>query len=258
MADVVGRRLLLSASEIQALTGWPSALVQDYLQLQEMLTDVAEEINSGNSQLEALSSQDITGRNNARDISLLKVQLDSLSLSLAKLRAEARARQEVIIAPAPVRRGKAEPLPDRVGPVQMPAASRQRFRDVQAFYPGKGFMLSIEGADTSNPAILHSYNVASAARTAPGEYTITLDVATHQGVPVTDWVPAANLRVGDLTTTFSHRIDALAPNQFVLSVFELGLDTVGGKVTRTAYDLQAGDYVDVMALVSQNNRVPKR
>lgn len=44
--DPYKRRLALNATEIQVLTGWPDAMVQDYLNILEELLEITEEFNA--------------------------------------------------------------------------------------------------------------------------------------------------------------------------------------------------------------------
>ena len=84
MAEVttpLTRRLILSASEVKAMTGWPSAMVEDYIEILRDLIILVEAINAG-----------------AGDILELQEEVDLLTAAVASLEARVQQNEDDIDA----------------------------------------------------------------------------------------------------------------------------------------------------------------
>lgn len=228
MADPIGRRLVLSAQELRSLTNWPESMIEDYLAIVEQLREVTVEAND--------NEEGNTDRFQANTALIAELQS-----AVAQLRAKVNGA---------LSQGSDTDLSGH----REAAINRGRERDLRSFYPAKGAAVKLEGQGGSDPTIISRYNIASVTRTGTGVYEVTLTQNECQGVDiVSEGFLVDSSRIASATCI----VDTVptAPNQYIVTVYELGVS--GASVTKTPVDIAIGDYIDLVLLISINDRPPK-
>lgn len=126
-------------------------------------------------------------------------------------------------------------------------------------FPSKAFFAQIEGAGGSDPTVTKDYNSASVVRQGAGIYRATLTQETFEGInlidnslPFLSW----NIAATGTTDVYQCNISAVSSTQFDINVFEI---TQGGgsDLVATAYDIIAGDLVNIGLFLNVNRGLPR-
>lgn len=240
-------RLRLSASDLRALMPeWPDSLVNDYIEIFAELEDIISDLN------QALT-----------DIGTLFDDYENLNSDLAGVRglvAQLRAKVNRFGRTLEMLTTQVPNLEQQVASAELAkirARVVQSVRDYKAWLPAKGVMLRIEGAGAGNPTVTNDYNVSTVTRTAPGIYQVTVSQADYftQNM-LSNSVFAHSKIIDPLTSSFDVETVVTGADTFEIRVYEMIVMLTN--VTRSAFDLQAGDFVDVQALFSINSTLPPR
>lgn len=123
-------------------------------------------------------------------------------------------------------------------------------------YPVKGCMLRFQGAGAANPSVLTSYN-CSVARNAAGVYRVTLAASTAFGVSIsTHGVKTLSHLIAPIAATdlFDAQVTIVSATVFDIKTYSI-IQGAGTTLTRAAYDIIAGDFIDFSILVNAGSGV---
>lgn len=246
MVDPVSFRLSLSATEVKELTGWPDAMVEDYIQILEDLTDIINDLNNNTSNITQLFT----------DYANINSDLSGVRTLAAKVRAKNNAlSKEIKGFSSQIANLKQQQASSELAKVR--ARLVQSVRDYKSWLPAKTVLLRIEGAGAGNPTVTNDYNVASVTRTGAGIYEVTVSQPTYFTVnALANSVFAHSSIIDPLTSSYQVETVVTGTSTFEIRVYELTVS--GAAVQRGAYDILAGDFVDVQALFSINDNLPPR
>lgn len=240
-------RLRLSAADLRSLVPeWPDALVNDYIEIFAELEQIINDLNQALIDIVTLFD----------DYANLNADLAGVRGLVAQLRAKVNRFGRTL-----------EDLTARVPNLEQQAANAelakirarvvQSVRDYKAWLPAKGILLRIEGAGASNPVVTNDYNVSTVTRIAPGVYQVTVSQSDYFTQNMLSSSVFAHSKIIDpLTSSFDVETVVTGASTFEIRVYEMVV--VGASVQRGAYDLQAGDFVDVQVLFSINSTLPPR
>ena len=239
-------RLALSATEVRELTGWPDAMVEDYIQILSDLTQIINDLNQTLIDVDELFN----------DAANLNSDLQGVRSIVAQTRAKInridREVAAVVATEADMSQQQAEATLAKVRSRVFSAV-----KDYKAWLPAKGVLLTIEGQGAGNPLLTNPYNVASVTRTGVGVYQVTLSQETYFTRNVlTNSIITTSSIIAPLTTSYDMRTVITSATTFDIMVFQLAV--VGALVARTPFDLLAGDFLSVNGAFSINDTLPPR
>jgi hypothetical protein len=239
-------RLALNASDVRELTGWPDAMVEDYIQILADLTQIINDLNQALIDIGELFN----------DAANLNSDLQGVRSIVAQTRAKINRIDQRVAEVVATEADMAQQLADAaIAKVRSRVFSS--VQDYKAWLPAKGVLLTIEGQGASNPLTTNDYNVLSATRTAPGVYEVTVSQETYFTRNVlANSVFTHSSVIDPLTSSYNVEVVVTGATTFEIRVFEMVV--VGASVQRGAYDLLAGDVVSVTALFSINDTLPPR
>jgi hypothetical protein len=240
MADYDSRfnRLALSAADLKVVTAlqkpgepWPDALIEDYLNILRDLIELAELIDQNAAEI-------------IRGILALE---ESASAQDARI---AKAYGQLNVAARNLK--KNSQLDFQYAGKQKSLTSTLR-KQSNSFFPLKAFFCSLAGTGASTPTVNFGYNYLSILRSGVGTYQITLLNTTINGKDLTTGCVFTNdFRIVGNATSDLYQVE-IAPGvgNFTVRVYQYTI--VGVKLTKTLYDLQVADAVNIMILVSDGS-----
>jgi hypothetical protein len=239
-------RLALNATDVRDLTGWPDAMVEDYIQILSDLTQIINELNQALVDIGELFNDSANLNSDLQGVRSIVAQ------AMAKINRLDRAVADVVDTEA----NQAQQLADATL-----AKVRSRLfsavRDYKDWLPAKSALLTIEGQGAGNPVLTNAYNVASVTRTGVGVYEVTVSQETYftRNVLSNSVFSISNI-IAPLTTSYDVNVVATGATTFEIRVYVRAV--LGLVVQRNAFDLLAGSFVSVTGLFSINDALPPR
>ena len=239
-------RLALNANDVRDLTGWPDAMVEDYIQILSDLTQIINELN------QALIDIGDLFNNSAN----LNSDLAGVRSIVAQARAKVNRIDREVIGMLATQSDMVQQLADATL-----AKVRSRLvsavRDYKDWLPAKGVLLTIEGQGAGNPLTSNTYNVASVTRTGVGVYEVTVSQETYftRNVLSNSVLTHSNV-IAPLTTSYDVNVVVTSATTFEIRVYVRAV--AGLVVQRLPFDLLAGSFVSITGLFSINDALPPR
>lgn len=239
-------RLALNASDVRDLTGWPDAMVEDYIQILSDLTQIIAELDQALIDIGDLF-------NNAAN---LNSDLQGVRSIVAQARAKINRLDRRVAAVVATEANQSQQIAEATL-----AKVRSRLfsavKDYKDWLPAKGALLTIEGQGAGNPLLTNSYNIASVTRTGVGVYQVTVSQETYFTRNVlSNSVFSISHIIAPLTTSYDVNVVVTGATTFEIRVYVRAV--VGAVVQRNAFDLLAGSFVSVTGLFSINESLPPR
>lgn len=225
---------VLSAEQVRQLTGWPDALVLDYITTIQNLISVSENLDQANENIGSID-ESIEGIDES--IGGIDESIQGIDGSISSIQEALTALSNLINA------NKQET--DNVSAFiqltlnQVRALLQRLERQMVANATVNAAELHIEGAGTSDPTLTNPRNVSSISRNSAGNYRATLQSSVGVVTPVVNSIIAP---------------DATSPifNVNVQLVSPLNLDIIVTQIDNTfssnPYDIVAGDTLDIILL----------
>lgn len=123
-------------------------------------------------------------------------------------------------------------------------------RRFKATAPTIGCMARLQGQGAGNPLLTSPYNVLSAVRNAAGVYRVTIKQSTVYGVQVQSGVKSVSKLIAPVAATdlFDVQVTIVSSTVFDIKVYAI-IQGAGTTITRAAYDIIAGDFLDFTILL---------
>jgi len=239
-------RLALNATDVRDLTGWPDAMVEDYIQILSDLTQIIAELNQALVDIGDLFD----------DAANLNSDLSGVRSIVAQARAKVNRLDREVVGILATQSDMGQQLTDAsLSKVRSRLVSA--VRDYKDWLPAKGALLTIEGQGAGNPLLTNGYNVASVTRTGVGVYQVTVSQETYFTRNVlSNSVFSISHIIAPLTTSYD--VNVVVTGATTCEVRAYVRAVVGAAVQRNAFDLLAGDFVSVTGLFSINDALPPR
>lgn len=222
-------RLQLSAADLKSITReikpgepWPDALVEDYLNILRDLVLLADEIDQNAGEILSSINRAFSSIAANRSMSAQsRAKVNALKVQLAQLNARVDGIDTEITG-------------------------------LFDFFPVKACSFAVTGNGTSDPAIVHSYNVDSISRIAVGTYEVELSQGTINGQNIADYATYSKdwLIVPSLNTeVFEVLVIAFAGTTLQFTVSEMTAGA-GGDLSLATYDLTSSDRLNFNILMN--------
>ena len=218
---------VLSAEQVRQLTGWPDALVLDYITTIQNLISVSENLDQANENIgsidESIQGIDESIQGIDGSISSIQEALTALSNLINANKQEADNVSAFI----------------QLTLNQVRALLQRLERQMVTNATVNAAELHIEGAGTSDPTLTNPRNVSSISRNSAGNYRAVLQSPVGVVTPVVNSIIAP---------------DATSPifNVNVQLVSSVNLDIIVTQIDNTfssnPYDIVAGDTLDIILL----------